>query len=249
MFVGGGSTWDGPDGTYWSAYPNAPGDLWAYDPSAKRWDYHGSSLVDRTRPTTSALAFDPRRGTILTLSSKRTREYDPNKVTYSYSDTPTTVWEYDPASGRWTDHAVALRGPLSYFLMAVDTSRDALVVLAWDARREPVVLDYELAKRTWITRQPQGDMPPKPFGEYVREGDKVVFSTRTGRLLYVSAVNDGALYALETSTWTWSQVLPFGAFPQIHQAFATCWCPIREEMYLAYKLTKAQSIDVFAVKA
>lgn len=249
MFAGGGSTWDGPDGTYWSIYPNAPGDLWGYDPATRRWDYRGSSLVDRNRPVPAAMVYDPKRGVILTLSNRRTASYDPGSVKYSYTTVPTTVCEYDPVAGRWMDHGTALQGNWVYSLMAVDSARDCLVVLAWDSAHALYVFDYDLARREWVARQTKGDAPPKPFGQYVREGDRIVHSTRSGRILYVSATNDGALYGLDTQSWTWAQLLPFGAFPQIAQAFATCWCPLRDEMYVTYKLGKAQAIDVVGVRA
>ncbi len=77
----------------------------------------------------------------------------------------------------------------------------------------------------------------------------MVYSTLSGRLLYVSATNDGALYALDMNTWTWMQILPFGAFPQIRQAFATVWCPKRNEMFLTYALNQSHSINIVGVQA
>jgi hypothetical protein len=249
MYAGGGSTWDGPDGSFWSIYPNAPGDLWAYDPGSKKWKYCGSSLVDRQWPVVSAIVHHPERGTILTLSGKRTSAYDPKVVSYSYVETALTVWEFNPLANNWTNHGVALPGNWEYWLIALDHSRDQLVLAAWNNARVMYLFTYDIAVKTWTQRVTKGSAPPLPFGTYVREGDRMVYSTLSGRLLYVSATNDGALYALDTNTWTWTQVLPFGAFPQINQAFATTWCPQRNEMYLTYKLGRLHSVNIVGVQA
>lgn len=249
MYAGGGSTWDGPDGSYWSIYPNAPGDLWSYDPASKQWKYCGSSLVDKQWPGVSAMVFHPGRGTILTLSGRKTSAYDPRAVSYSYSDNAVTVWEFSPLANTWTNHGVALTGNWEYWLIALDSARDRLVLTAWDNGRAMHLFTYDIAERVWTSRTTQGPAPLPPFGTYVREGDRMVFSTLSGRLLYVSATNDGALYALDMDTWTWSQILPFGAFPQISQAFAAVWCPLRNEMYLTYALSRSQSTNVVGVQA
>lgn len=250
MYAGGGSTWDGQDGSYWSIYPNAPGDLWTYDPASKNWRYCGSSLVDQQWPVVSAMVFHPGRGTIMTLSGRKTSAYDPKAVSYSYADNAATVWEFNPLANTWTNHGVALPGNWEYWLIALDTSRDQLVLTAWDNGRVMHLITYDIAARIWTRRTAKGMAPPPPFGTtYAREGDRMVFSTLSRRLLYVSATNDGALFALDMDAWTWSQLLAFGAFPQIRQAFATVWCPLRNEMYLTYKLESSQSTNVVGVKA
>lgn len=249
MYAGGGSTWDGPDGSYWSIYPNAPGDLWAYDPASKKWKYCGSSLIDKQWPVVSAMVFHPGRGTILALTGTRTSAYDPKAASYAYASSAPTVWEFDPLANSWTNHGVSLPGNWEYWLIALDSSRDQLVLAAWDSARVMHLFTYDIAAKAWAQRITQGSAPPLPFGTYVREGDRMVFSTLSGRLLYVSATNDGALYALDMDTWTWTQVLPFGAFPQIRQAFATVWCPQRNEMFLTYALKQSHSINIVGVQA
>lgn len=249
MYAGGGSTWDGPDGSYWSIYPNAPGDLWAYDPTAKKWKYCGSSLVDKQWPVISAMVFRPGRGTILALTGRKTSAYDPKAVSYTYEESTPTVWEFNPLANTWTNHGVALPGNWEYWLIALDSSREQLVLVAWNKARVMHLFTYDIVTKVWKQQVTQGPAPPPPFGTYVREGDRMVFSTLSGRLLYVSATNDGALYALEINTWTWTQVLPFGAFPQISQAFATVWCPQRQEMFLTFALNQSHSINIVGVQA
>lgn len=249
MYAGGGSTWDGPDGSYWSSYPNSPGDLWAYDPVSKKWKYCGSSLVNKQWPVVSAMVFHPERGTILALTGRKTSAYDLKAMSYTYEESAPTVWEFNPLANNWTNHGVALPGNWEYWLIALDSSRDQLVLVAWNNARAMHLFTYDIAAKVWGQRITQGPAPPSPFGTYVREGDRMVFSTLSGRLLYVSATNDGALYALDMNTWTWTQVLPFGAFPQISQAFAMVWCPQRNEMFLTYALNKSHSINIAGVQA
>jgi hypothetical protein len=249
MFAGGASTWDGPDGTYWSIYPNSPGDLWAYDPSQRTWEHHGSSLVNRQWPVVGAMVFHAGRGTIFAVSGRRTARYTPADVSYAYTDSPRTVWEYDPAANTWRDHGVPLVGDLQYSLIAIDSSRDRLVLVGWDSGRAMQVHVYDLAAKSWSRKSTGGSLPPAPFfSTGPREGDALAYSTATQRLLFVSATNDGSLHALDMNTWNWSVLAPTGAFPQIEQAFATAWCPVRSELYVVYVQVKALSVNVVGVK-
>ena len=74
-------------------------------------------------------------------------------------------------------------------------------------------------------------------------------STLSGRLLYVSAINNGAVFALDLSNWSWSEVFGSGVLPEITQAFATAWCAARNQMYVTYKLERTQALNVIAISA
>lgn len=247
IWIAGSSTWDGAGGDLWSVYPNAPADLWSYDVATKVWDRHGSALTNLTWPWPGYFQiFYPARGTLLHFVQRRTTSYDPGSnvaptrpPSYPFVNIPPQIAEYDPATRTWREHGVThpALAQISNHLVALDAARNRLVVMVWTQTQALTILTYDLTMETWAVRATTGTAPPAPFWPHeLREGDRIQVSSATGRLIYISAINEGAVFALDMDTWAWTQPLAYGAFPSIHQAFGGNWCPVRNELYLTYKL-------------
>jgi hypothetical protein len=280
MWATGGSTWSGGYNSYksandgdgeamWNSYPNLPCDLWGFAPSSGEWIYKGSALLDSgpyqlPMVPGAALVYSSTRNTVYAyVNQAKTGAYYPERFgTAPYwgdgayqvaaSGQP-RMWECNPATGAWTAHANGAPA-INHTLFAVDTANDRIIMVGKTATSLREVWAYPLATKVWtkITAI-SGTEPPIPNYE---EGDRIVYSTLTGRILYCSGnvVGGGGLYALTVNaantTGVWEQITPTGTFVGLTQAHYGCYDSTNGLYVQPVKVAAPRyAIDVYVVKA
>lgn len=146
--VGGASTYSGMAPVdYWgNVWPNSPKDFWLYDPTAKKFEYKGSGLLNS--------AYDPI--TRFSLHATRRKLYG---IGINTTNEP-IVYEYDTATNIWSIHPNA--GPSLSVVgvqLAVDSTRDRLVCILQSSTNQFYTYAYDLPTGAWSEIVTTGTRP------------------------------------------------------------------------------------------
>jgi hypothetical protein len=192
----------------------------SYKQDTWEWDSDSGAWADRTPPGTKpsarerhAMAYDAARGRVVLFggwAGPFTHRQD--------------VWEWDGASGTWTDRTPAGVKPSAriYSAMAYDAARGRVVLFGGhDGSRRDDTWEWNGNTGTWTELTPDGSRPS------ARNLHAMAYDAARGRVVLFGG-SESSGYRQDTWEWdgaarTWTDVTPAGANPSARIAPAMAY--------------------------
>jgi hypothetical protein len=201
--------------------------MWEYDPVTPQWTAITTTKTDNDTPpyTAEALVYDPNRAVIVDFGG--------------YYGSTRDMWDFDGASGMWTNRSVPTNGPIqrSYPSVAYDNKRGKVMLFGGysnvDSLLKQDTWEWSGTDSSWINRT---NANPKPPG---RQQGPMVYDSKRDQLLLWGGSGTGVtndLWSWSPTTRNWTIVPVNGPVPNVSQNVPMFYDPLRDklELYLNY---------------